>query len=125
MITKQQLEGLDPGIRRTVEWLNSHGFCTVDSGDGQAKYDDAGNPQDSCARPEPNVSILVTQPTMLLPEADRLARIMRSIGIGGRIDEGGISVQASYDPFDQSCVIDVVGLHDAILPADALSAHRP
>ena len=61
-------DDLDSGIREVVRWLNTHGFDTVDSGDGKAKFTEDGQPlpgwesedQDfDCVIPHPHVFMAV------------------------------------------------------------------
>ena len=46
---------INPGIRRTVEWLNAHGFRTTDSGDGVTHMAE-------CDRGYAYVSIIIDDP---------------------------------------------------------------
>ncbi len=100
---------LDPAIREAVRALNSVGFCTTDSGDG-GKVDTMG-----CAVPFANIT-LVTNDGELLTETDRVARMIRLRGLnlvpfgqGEDEDAKAVSIQASYDPSDGSCVILLTG----------------
>lgn len=65
---------INPGIRKTVEWLQSHGFKTCDSGDGETH-------DHECDLPMPYVHIMVPFPELLVEEADRLASLLKGVGI--------------------------------------------
>ena len=103
-------DALDPGIRLTVEWLNREGFVTTDSGDGVSK------PDMECALAFPNVFIEVPGPSDLVREARRIHGLLASIDIGQQgPDEGQPSIQATYDPGDESAIIALYGVDDAVL----------
>lgn len=70
------LDGLDPGIARTVAWLRAHGFVTTDSGDGRTKFE-KGWTEDDGVLPYPHVVIQV-QPQELVAEAERLCRLLHA-----------------------------------------------
>lgn len=64
---------INPGILNTVQWLRSHGFNTVDSGDGKTHLYE-------CDLPVPYVHILVRADDMA-SECKRLAALLREKGI--------------------------------------------
>lgn len=128
------LNDLDPGIRRTVAWLQEHGFRTVDSGDGRSKY---GTPYEVCALPYPNVTI-GPEADRLVSEARRLVAALRERGIpvhpigswyvGNdphahtvvRIKRrkryvSGAEIQADYDPVSEDATIRLFMVDDALL----------
>lgn len=86
---------LDPGIRWVVIWLNKIGFETTDSGDGRTK------PPGPDVLPYAHVAIK-SSPTSLLSDADHLRRRIDDARPGGSVMP---SIQATYDPADQSAVI--------------------
>lgn len=103
-------EELNPGIRRTVEWLNSLGFETSDSGDGKTNVE-IGMEE---ALPFSHVIIIVT-PEKLVEETRRLRDVLQSKGI--RIDAIAMdmelpSIQASFDPVDEIGIIFLSGVDD-------------
>jgi len=106
---------LNPGIRKTVEWLNAHGFVSCDSGDG--KTHDFG-----CDRTYPYVVVKLPPFAIdsLVGEADRLKRLVED-QIGFPIEPLGPDpgakpeIQASYDPASGSALIDLMGVTDAML----------
>ena len=108
------MENLNPGIRRTVAWLRSLGFNTVDSGDGETH--DYG-----CDRPRAYVAMTVPQlvgcPAALVTEAERLASEVRKLGIPvwEQSENGEVWIQASYDPANGIGVLDLNGLRDDML----------
>lgn len=114
---------LNPGIARTVAWLRANGFDTTDSGDGEMHEHD-------CDRGYPYVSMRGTE-----ADARRLAGLLRGLGIAlppstevwaiGRDAPQGVSVSYSYDPADDVGIVDLAGLCDAVLPADAPTASTP
>ena len=111
-------DDLNPGIRRTVQWLNDGSFQTCDSGDGKTH-------EHACDRDYPYV-VIRCDPMYLVGEADRLRRSLREIGIslkaqGHALNESGklfcACIQASYDPVDRMALIDLMGVDDAMLSA--------
>lgn len=72
-------ELLDPGIRKTVVLLRSHGFDTTDSGDGKSKF--ALPEVDTSAMSVPNVAMVVRPAADLLVEADRLQALLVGLGL--------------------------------------------
>ena len=86
---------INPGILHTVQWLNAHGFVTTDSGDGETHdYE--------CDQPIPYVHMIVP-PAQLIAETDRLAAMLREIGVEfGQQDETGNApaIESSYNPAD-------------------------
>ena len=107
------LESLTPGIRKTVAWLNGHGFKTTDSGDGHTNID-AGMED---ALPFPHVVIHVS-PEALVSESNRLRDLVESHGIPVQPLGPGIdtpSIQANYDPAEPIGLIMLSGVDDASL----------
>jgi hypothetical protein len=101
-------DDLNPGIKRTVEWLNREGFRTVDSGDG-ATHDY------ECDRTAPYV-VVACAPTKLVSEAIRLRVWVQKRGVTvSPIGDGPVFIQASYDPTDDSAFLDLNGADDALL----------
>jgi hypothetical protein len=96
---------LNPGIRKTVKWLNDNGFRTVDSGDGQTHdYE--------CDREDPYV-VIACAPTKLVGEAIRLRALVQKQGVTiTPIGEGFACIQASYDPANDYGCIELVGVRD-------------
>lgn len=105
---------LDPGIRRTVAWLRECEFQTTDSSDGitkPARGDDE-------AMTVPHVAIVVHKHELIV-EADRLAVLLEERGHppqslspkAGDTPE----IQATYDPANQTAVIVLLGVNDALL----------
>lgn len=105
------MTGINPGIRRTVEWLNEGGFKTTDSGDG-ATHDY------ECDRAYP-YAVIVTTKEKLIGEAERLAAALAARGvIVGDLDEEGRGpyVQAMFVPgSDVEAMIDLQNVDDALL----------
>jgi len=93
-------DDLDPGIRATVLWLRSQGFDTRDSGDGETKVGAV-----ECALEVPHVAIVTTR-DQLLDETDRLAGLVRELGVEvSPLGGDGVEIQAGYDPGDGSATI--------------------
>ena len=106
---------LDPGIRRTVAFLHSKGFTTTDSGDGVSK------PDMECATDVPNGCCVVEPASAPIGEARRLRQELGLVGVGIDAigpDDGAPSIQASYDPGDDSACLMLLGVNDAMLPAE-------
>jgi hypothetical protein len=103
---------INPGIRRTVEWLNSLGYTTVDSGDGETHdYE--------CDREEPYVVVQAMQPIMLTPWSDRLKELLEEKGVTvSPVGQGPVFIEASYDPVNKLPFINITGVTDAMLFGD-------
>jgi hypothetical protein len=106
------LDRLNPGIRHTVEWLQSIGYRTCDSGDGVTH-------DHECDRDHAYVVMLVSVDE-LAHETRRLVESLRARGIevgpiGETIDRP--CIQASWDPAhgDAVATIDLMGVDDALL----------
>ncbi len=103
---------LCPGIRRTVAWLQGHGFETTDSGDGHS------NEGMECALPVPNVT-MVCQPWMMTSEADRLLMLLAGHGVVlepcSPEEPGPPQIQASYDPANGVAAIVMLNVDDKLL----------
>jgi hypothetical protein len=105
---------INPGIRKTVEWLQILGFETTDSGDGSTH-------DFECDRPHGYVAMMVA-PMRLAAEADRLRRALEDRGIEVHAcseDESKTFISASYDPVDGSAILSVQPITDAMFPGGA------
>ena len=100
-------EKLNPGIRRTVKWLNDHGFLTSDSGDGKTH-------EFECDRDHAYVVILVPTPEELVAQTQRLVALLEGQGVvlGPVGFNDAPCIQASYDPVNGLPVIDLMNLDD-------------
>jgi hypothetical protein len=111
------LNYLNPGIRLTVAALSAAGFETCDSGDGETH-------QEECDREGPYVVIKSTSRDLTADAAD-LTLFLRHNGIEVvQIGCEGVQIQATYDPVDDSAVIDVSGIHDRLLPDTISFDHK-
>lgn len=107
---------LNPGIAKTVQWLQSHGFRTTDSGDGETHLY-------ACDRDYPYV-VMSVDPADMVEEADRLLNLCLEAGLPmGEMSMGemsmeqtSLSIQATYDPTNKLAFIDLMGVSDKILP---------
>ncbi len=104
---------LDPGIRRLVGWLRSHGFETTDSGDGKAKADliATGDALDF-----PHVAIRVSA-DQAFAESHRLLELTLGLGCAmGDIGPSGACIEVTYDPCrpDMALIV-LMGVDDAAL----------
>lgn len=113
-------EDLDPGIRHTVRWLQSEGFDTTDSGDGESKLQ--GDDPCLCALPFPHVAISVS-PARLHEEADRLWELLiqARINVTATIVDNeqlvpAVNVEATYFPGSKTAMILLSGVKDSDLP---------
>ena len=106
---------LDPGIRKTVEWLVDMGFETTDSGDGKHKGQWLG---EADYMSQPNVFMQTTK-NDLIEEADRLHKLLifhhRIILDEATHDQQGPHVQALFDPSDDSAIIALYNIDDSML----------
>lgn len=97
---------LNPGIVKTVEWLNANGFPTCDSGDGEthdAEYD----------RAWAYVVIQLDSPDNMAQEATRL--LERLVSEGVEVHSIGLEfpyIQVDFDPVVGLAFIQLVGLSD-------------
>jgi len=102
---------LNPGIARTVAWLNALGFETTDSGDGKTH-------DFECDRPHPYVVIVSARET-LLDDTERLrvALLGRDIAVGDLREDGtGPYLQACYVPGSiEPATIDLQNVDDALM----------
>ncbi len=114
-LSAEELDALDPGIRRTVALLREAGFDMCDSGDGRSKAEWIASGE---AMAYPNVTMRV-EPDAMVSEARRLRRALRAIGVevpATAPEEGAPSIQASYDPGNDIAVICLYGIGDTALP---------
>lgn len=84
---------LNPGIRKTVEFLRSNDFNTIDSGDGETHTFE-------CDLGIPYVHIQV-DPDRLVAETRRLAGLLKTVGVvvEAQNEEGTApTVEASFEP---------------------------
>lgn len=102
-------EELNPGIQRTVKWLNDNGFLTTDSGDGKTH-------EFGCDRDHAYVVIVVPTSEELIATTHRLVDALESMGVVlGPVGVSAPCIQASYDPVNGLPVIDLMDLDDAKL----------
>ena len=109
------LQGLCPGIRRTVEFLRQQGFETTDSGDGCSNEGMEG------AMPFPNVAIRCTADN-LVAESRRLQQVLAAQGIVAEPlgpDDPEIPqpphIEATYDPSNDIGFILLMYVDDKLL----------
>ena len=111
---QKTIDGLSPRIRKLVVWLNKNIHRTTDSGDGSNHEEGM-----ECAVPFPMIAIIVT-PFTMVSEAYRLLNDLRELGIdlkkigrkGHKADETTPSIQATFDPVDQTAVIILANVTD-------------
>lgn len=111
-------EELDPGIRSTVMALVEAGFNTADSGDGVTKFQEGGWSELDLID-KPHVMIMSTR-DQLIEECDRLSKFLFSKGIEVNplnYDENAPSIQATYDPTNQSAIIVMMNI---IIPSNII-----
>lgn len=90
---------INPGIRKTVEWLTAQGFITTDSGDGSTG-------DFACDLPCPYVHMLVA-PALLVSETDRLVQLLAARGV-------------KVQPMDEACSVPVI--EGSYNPGDGIGA---
>lgn len=111
------LNYLNPGIRLTVAALSAAGFETCDSGDGETH-------QEACDREGPYV-VIKSSVHKLTAEAADLLLFLRHNGIEVvQIGCEGVQIQATYDPVDDTAIIDLSGIHDRLLPGTVRFDYR-
>lgn len=105
------IDGLAPGIRRTVLFLRSHRFDTRDSGDGvHHVMEPEGTP--------PYVHIDV-EPDSMVSEAKRLVAVLKEIGVHVfPLGPDGIepSIEAHFTPCDGGAILSLYNVNDASFP---------
>lgn len=104
------MSNLNPNIENVVKLLQTDGFTTVDSGDGQT--------QDfECDRSRPYVVIQIDRPSLLSFQAQRVKHTLQREGVEVEpIGMNNVYITASYDPADDTALIEVIGLTDDMLP---------
>lgn len=105
---KIDLSQLDPGVRQFVSMLRHYDFDTCDSGDGHTKLEKDPDAED--VLPWPHVFIRV-EPHQLLGTAMRLRTVLKH----HKIDLLPGDVQATYDPADESAVIQIIDDEDRFI----------
>lgn len=97
------MTALNPGIARTVAWLNANGFRTTDSGDGKTRGDYA--------------YVVIVLEKDLIAETTRLVELLRARGI--EFDDTtpvGPMVQGTFAPGSVApYTIDVSNIDDALM----------
>lgn len=110
-MSELDVEELNPGIRRTVTFLNMKGFETCDSGDGKTHdYE--------CDRSYPYVIMQVEPAEKLIEECRRLRTVLAEIGLDvpeQSPEVGSPAIQGTYDPANDIAFIDLMGVNDAML----------
>jgi len=110
-LTEADYEKIDPGVRRLVRFLVGWRFHTTDSGDGKTKLETFGGDLDGEILDVPHVFMSVRPIPSALAEADRLMAKLGAVGV--KASPG--MIQLSYDPADESCVLMLTGVDDAML----------
>lgn len=117
------IEEMNPGIRKTVQWLRDNGFRTCDSGDGVTH-------ECECDRDQAYVVIRV-EPYEMAAEADRLMKLLDGMGVsladayeavGDAYAAGTLGekmdypfLQADYNPVNGIATLDLACVSDAVL----------
>lgn len=99
------LSTLNPGIRKTVEFLRSNGFDTIDSGDGETRTFD-------CDLGIPYVHIQV-DPDKLVSETKRLAGLLKTVGVEvlAQNEEGTApTIEGSFEPVSNLGIISMFNI---------------
>lgn len=108
---KAVVAACDPGIRHVVETLMHLGFLTTDSGDGRAKF--AAGIADETTLAFPHVH-MITKPSRLLEDANRLHAVMLERGI---LFREPVSIEAIYLPHADAATLSLFGVDDDMLRA--------
>lgn len=117
-LSPEAVADLNPGVRRLVPFLRSHGFDTYDSGDGVTHVFENDNDF-------PYVSATV-EPEDLGRETERLLSVLASVGITTKAQTENFdarSVEAWFNPYatvpEHRAVIVLFNVTDADLPPEA------
>ena len=96
---------LNPGIRKTVKLLNSVGWETTDSGDGETHdYE--------CDR-DVGYVVVVSTPQDVIHDSDLIHSFLESYGVEFSLTS--TSIQATYSPVDGYAFVDIHDIHDRML----------
>jgi hypothetical protein len=126
VLESRMADHLNPGVRRLVTWLREHGFNTFDSGDG-VTHEFAND------NAFPYVAITV-EPSALIAEADRLERLLASVGIAcqPQTQSGDVpTIEAQYSPAscagaqEHRAIIALVNVTDTTLDAAGMKSEKP
>lgn len=101
---------LNPGIVKAVELINSMGFRTTDSGDGETHdYE--------CDRDVGYVVVVLRDDQPLERSANRIALGLRGQGVelAAPGSAEGTMITASYSPHDGFRLVDISNIHDRML----------
>ena len=104
-------DNINPGILHTVKWLRSHGFDTVDSGDGKThSYE--------CDLLIPYVYMRVNPPDKIVSELRRLHSLLSDAGVELEImnrDNTAPCIQCSWDASDTEGM-GMIAMFNVIVP---------
>jgi hypothetical protein len=114
---------LDPNIRKVVKWLNDNGFKTVESHDGDHKFEGKTDGEKVDLECEgvphfPMVVIEVEDADLLVQETERLAGHVEDIvgeifpWVEDAVDTGDLAISAFYDPTVKRAFIRITQLAD-------------
>ena len=106
---------MNPGIKKTVAWLNARGWPTIDSGDGETH-------DHECDREYAYVVIRLPsyRARHLIEEVEGLASALRQMGVPVEslgpegVLPGCCNLQGNYST-DGNAFIDIAGLRDSLL----------
>lgn len=106
------MKDLNPGITKTVKWLNQIGFSTCDSGGGKTH-------DFTCDRSHPYIVLQVNK-NWLIYETNLLVRELTKKGIEvtpqtAEWKTGDVHVQANYCPADGLAFVELIGVDDEML----------
>lgn len=102
------MDQLNPGIVKTVKLLNSYGFKTTDSGDGETH-------DHKCDRDEGYVVVVLEVHQEMVQSADTIYKLLKDRGVVDFGTEGGTLISSSYSPYDGFRLVDIHGIHDRML----------
>jgi hypothetical protein len=101
---------LNPGIVKMVELINSMGFRTTDSGDGETH-------DHECDRDVGYVVVVLRADQKLHESADTIARKLmeRGVKLATPGSAEGTLIHSSYSPNDGVRLVDIHNVHDRML----------
>ena len=108
-LPKDVIDGLSPGVRHLVVWLNAHGFETTDSGDGTNAAKGMG-----CAVDYPMIAIAASGADLVERSAELFYLLMEN-GVSFSGEHSDRTVEASYSPTNCVALILLIGVDDAAM----------
>ncbi len=107
------MDDIQPSLRKTVAWLRSLGFQTIDSGDGTHNVELGMEGTIEF----PHVFIKVEDPASLVAECHRLLGEAEKAGFDMYQDDSSPRIECSYNPVDECAILAFYNVRDQDLPS--------